>query len=372
MRPSSCSRSFVSLASTLLVLTSCRSEPAETSEPLAPGDYVLEGEASLDTIPGPRLRQERLALFVPERGSTIPWYVRDERTGQLSALSFDADGLSDDVCSYDGCDLRVERDTGCAVYTYESYFRPEEPCQDSGYALTGVVRACPTDEEFVPHLTLEGHVDPGTILPDGSLVVRTNFPLDAYSDTIDVRVDGVTQTFAPAIEGHVIELGSVPLGAEVDVTYAGSRELVPSIASPLSTSDVLTDFAIESAPPSGAIDARGQELVYESGSLVLRDEGRCPRAPFVVLVALGDAGSATQLHVTADHGERFTSSTQAQLVRADGTASEPVGLSGPELDLEVPAGSGAVSLLLTNPQVAPAPDDVADPTVFSIHALEWR
>jgi hypothetical protein len=97
----------------------------------------------------------------------------------------------------------------------------------------------------------------------------------------------------------------------------------------------------------------------------------CPRVPFAVAIALGDPGDGTALAIRAVHGSRFTELTRAALVRANGNASEPVLLHGPDVIIAVPSGEGGVWLLLTNTQNLAPPDDREDARVFDLESFDW-
>jgi len=349
------------------------------SEPLAPGAYVLEGEA---TGEGGRVRTERLVLFVPGEGSGEPIYLRNTRWSTMTALTF-APGasVSDPVpCGCELCDgactMRVEADTGCAVFEYIDYVEwGPSICQDGGEPVAGTLRACPTDEVFAPELFIEGMLEPSLIDVDGRVSVRANYPLDEAADTIEVQIDGAPHAFTTAQlapDRLVIELGTIAPGTDVAITYTGDREVSPTPPTALATSAVITDLTLETPPPDGAIDARGQPVRFEAGALHIDDEGHCPRVPFAAAIALGDPGSAAALAVEHEHGQRLGSYTEARLVRADGSSGAIMTLHSDPIELPVPEGTGPVWLLLTNAQALHAPSDYADPAVLRIDALEWR
>jgi len=336
------------------------------------GAYQLEGMATLATSSTPQLKQEYLTLFVDATGT--PTHVRDRFTEDTFALTFATGAsVSDDACPFEGCDLRVERATRCAVYDYVDYFRTSI-LSDTGYAYTGRVRACPTAEVFVPVLEVRGALVADTLLPSGRLRVRANFPIDAATDTFMMTLDGAALAGSVVPDGDLdsfaIELGTVPLGASFTFVYTGPRPVSPVAPSTFATTAVLTDLTLATPPPAGSMDMRGTPLVYASGALTLNDEGRSPRRAFATLIALGDPGTATRLVIDAVHtSSREGAFTSVSLVRADGTGSTPVRLGGVELD--VPPGDGDLWLLLTNDQVLYPPGDRYPTLVFTIRSLSW-
>src|SRR5690242_5779206 len=108
---------LTSMSAAAILLGAC-------TDPLAAGPYVLEGEAEFEH-PGPlgtslQTVSMRLALFVPDEGSGDPYYL--SWWGAIVPLTFPGGGnLSDDVCTLEGCDVRVERDTGCAVVEFTNF-----------------------------------------------------------------------------------------------------------------------------------------------------------------------------------------------------------------------------------------------------------
>ncbi len=337
------------------------------------GAYQLEGMATLATssVPSPQLKQEYLTLFVDATGT--PTHVRDRITQDTFALAFATGAsVSDDACPFEGCDLRVDRATHCAVYDYVDYFRPIG--SDTGYAYTGRVRACPTDDVFVPVLEVRGALVGDTLLPNGRLRVRANFPIDAATDTFTMTLDGaaLAGTVVPDgdLDSFAIELGTVPLGASFTFVYTGPRAVSPVAPSTFATTATLTDLTLATAPPAGAIDTRGTPLVYESGTLTLHDEGRAPREPFATLIALGSPGTATRLVIDAIVARRSGGVTFVELVRADGTRSAATNMYI-DLEVAVPPGEGDLWLLFTNAQDLLIPIDRADPLVITIRSFSW-
>lgn len=369
---------LTSMSAAAILLGAC-------ADPLAAGSYVLEGEAEFQTTSSVPLEtiSMRLALFVPDEGSGDPYYL--SWRGAIVPLTFTGGGnLSDDVCTLEGCNVRVERDTGCAVVEYANYIDPPISgtgnCRDYYWYNTGTLPACPTEEKFEPSVVMSGSLEPHTILLDGLVGVRTNYPWDPDLDAIEITVDGTTID-APAVSAGSdrfgIELGTVAVGSDVRITYTGSRALELTPPTAFSTTSVITHLSLDTAPPEGSIDARGQSLRFESGSLVIDDEGSCPRAPFAIAVALGDPGGATMLRLLAMHASRAGGYTQASVARGD-VRGEVVTLlagdaTGPlaEHEVPVPAGDGPAWLLLTNLQDVPVPSDIADPRVLTMDALEW-
>lgn len=249
---------------------------------LAPGAYVLEGETDRGHQPP---RAERLFLFVPEAGSDEPTYLRNTRWSTMTALTF-AEGarLSDPIpCGCELCDgrcsVRVEADTGCAVFEYTDYVEwGPSICQDGGEQVMGTLRACPTDEVFAPELNIEGVLEPTLIDVDGRVRVSANYPLDEVADAVEVHVDGAPHTFTRtpiAPDRFMIELGTIGPGTDVAITYAGERPVAPTPPTALATTAVITDLTLESAPPDGAIDARGQP-VRRGGCAAHRRRGPLP------------------------------------------------------------------------------------------------
>lgn len=347
-------------------------DPVDASAPPENGAYWLVGEAMLETISIPMLKRELLTLFVNAVG--VPTFVRDTLTGDTYPLVFAAGAsTSDDVCSYPGCDLHVERATNCAVFDYDNFFRIIG-FGDTGWAYTGSVRACPTRDVFIPAVSAEGDVVSSTLLPSGRLHIRANFPIDLATDTFEMSVDGVPRIADPVIDGDadslVLELGSVPIGAAFTFAYNGPRSVRSSAPTTLATTAELTDFSLVTAPPTGAIDSRGATLAYAPGSLSIRDLGHGPRQPFAFLIALGDPGVAARLLIDATVRRASGGAAVAALVRSDGTGSAPVYLNA-SLDIPMPLGEGALWLLVTNMQDLYAPDDLADPLVIDIHSLQW-
>lgn len=360
------------------VLSACDG-PSPPLDPLAPGAYVLEGEAARGDDPP---RAERLVLFVPEEGSGEPIYLRNTRWSTTTALTFAPGARASDPvpCGCELCDgactVRVEADTGCAVFAYTDYVEwGPSICQDGGEPVAGTLRACPTDEVFAPELSIEGTLEPSLIGLDGRVSVRASYPLDEAADTIEVLIDGAPHAFTStqlAPDRLVIELGTIAPGMDVAITYTGDREVSPTPPTALATSAVLTDLTLETPPPEGAIDARGQPVRFDAGALHIDDEGHCPRVPFAAAIALGDPGSAAALAVEHEHGQRLGSYTEARLVRADGSSGAIMILHSDSIELPLPEGTGPVWLLLTNAQALHAPGDYADPAVLRIDALEWR
>lgn len=372
-------RLLLSIAA-VVALSGCDGGPAAPDGgPSAPGACVLEGEAARGDAPP---RTERLVLFVPEAGSDAPMYLRNTRWSTMAALTFaEGSSVSEPIgCGCELCDgtctVRVEADTRCAVFEYTDYVEwGPSICQDGGEQVTGTLRACPTGEAFVPELVIEGTLEPSLIDLDGRVSVRASYPLEPAADPIEVRIDGAPHEFTAtsvAPDRLVIELGTIAPGTDVAITYAGDRPVSPTPPTAFATTASITDLTLETEPPDGAIDARGQPVRFEAGALHIDDEGHCPRAPFAAAIALGDPGSAAALAIDHEHGERMTSYTEARLVRADGSSGAVTTLRGDPVELPVPAGAGAVWLLLTNEQSIPAPHDYADPAVLRIDALEWR
>ena len=335
--------------------------------PLVEGAYMLEGEAELGTSGGLiATKQERLTLFVDASGT--PTHLHDRVTDDMYGLTF-RDGLSQDVCTWEGCELRVERDTGCAVFDYTGYFRVVG-FGDSGHRYTGRVIACPTDEPFEPVLQVSGELVRDTVLPSGRLFVEANYPIDRSIDTWEMTLDGAPLEGSEALvdmNTRFLDVGPMPVGSNFEFRYTGTRAVSPVSPTGFSTNAIVEDLSFDTAPAEGAIDSRSTPIVYEDGALLLRDEGQGRSRPFASLIALGDPGTATHVVIDVEVQGRAGGNPMVQVVRADGATSEPVLLW--EGEAVIPAGPGGAWLLITSLQDVPAPNDRADPLVFTLNQL---
>lgn len=324
--------------------------------PLPNGVYVVEGSATLATHR--ETTREAYARFVLYVEGDQPSYFRDEsfgdRFGRLYDLSF-AEGAesSDPVqlwAATGSCTVQIRRD-GCADFDFDGCVRLDLR-SDTGFPLTGVWSACPTEEVAVRRLSVVGAIEPTAITPDGAARLTANYRLDPSADAIEVRVNGalreVSWTPDPGAEADSanLDLGPVPPNAELTITHVGTRAEVDfDHATPFATTadaDLSLSTLVE-----GSLDARGaQAVTLVDGTLDVRRATSPPHPSFAYALSLGTIpeGSAS-LALTVTTSTFGSVPFDLFLVRADGAIERPTSSDA----ISVPDGSGAAWLVVAHP-----------------------
>jgi hypothetical protein len=348
---------------------------------LEPGEHVLEA-TGLSGLPTLQLR-----VWLPEgaRAGAPVWIADDQGLSLIRASgAFDAAGVTSNLCARPGCLVELRAVDRCAATRFDEVLWFSFAGGDVPSVVDGEADACAIDADPLTGVLTLG-VDltrAEAIAPIRRIELRPSVPVDvATLAALRLTVDGehVDTTYEGDGWGGALVLalpldptGVIALDAGGTRDVLG-REYLPATLRAPATRAVLEDPSFDTEPTEGAIAWAGHELAVRDGALRMRDEGRWPRVPFAAVVALGDPGAATTLRLDAEVAAReLGGHVTAHVVRAGGAAADPLMLRmglRTETALPIPAGTGAVWLVLHSAQAISQPRDMHSPDVLAVHGL---
>ena len=353
-------------------------------DPLA-GELLLQGPEP-SGYGGP----VRLRLFLPEgAGAGRPFWIDDAQTRLEGRPLFQETGTFDDegraslTCNLfaTACSAVLDGTTGCVTIVAErGQYLPSGG--DQAWLIDGTLEVCPIDGEPA-HRTasLTPPIDATASAPIRALALRAWVPLDVDTlGSLEVTHDGAIvpshyegTAFAGrlVLDAPVDPSGTIAIDATDVLDVMGG--LVTTTATVPTTTAVLEDLSLDTAPTEGAIAVYGAAVGVTGGVLVATDTGAYPRVrPFLALIALGDPGAATAVRIEGHQAQRSGGLVTARVVRAGGVAGEPTSpptTTSGTVDAPIPAGSGPIWLVLHSAQDVAVPVDLAAPGFLTVESI---
>lgn len=369
-----------------------RFDSGQAGDSMVPGDSTVPRDAATSDASVGR----EVAISIGQRpgiqmrvwlaGGTAPGdvvYVRDESEYEPLVQTrgvFGAGpmGGTGNLCTRAGCTIELFPATLCArVFLLNT---PYCSSPDSCTNLSTQGTVCPTE---VPPLSREivleqPFEDAAQLAPLTAFRFHSLVPIRRSSTLVSVY-QGDTELGASTLAsdwGGTITLYEPidPEGYRVELRARDVfGEALSVVDRTLRTTASLADPAFETAPTPGSIAVTGGQLIVRNGALRMLDNGGYPRPPFAAYVALDAPAGATSLGISGTQINRGAGGlVTARVLRAGGAVGSTVSISNRPIVATIPAGTGALWLVLQSPQDLPPPNDRFDPNVMQITELQFQ
>lgn len=353
-------------------------------DPLA-GELLLQGPEP-SGYGGP----VRLRLFLPEgAGAGRPFWIDDAQATPDGRPLFQETGTFDDegraslTCNVfsTACSAVLDGATGCVTIVADrAQYLPGGG--DQAWLVDGTLEVCPIAGPPADRIaSLTPPSDAAGSAPWTALALRARVPLDLDTlGTLEVTHDGASVPShyeGTAFAGRLVLDAPVDPSGTIAIATTGVLDVmggpVTTMATIPTTTAVLEDLSLETAPTEGSIAVYGAPVGVTGGALVANDAGRFPRVrPFLALIALGDPGAATAVRIEGRQAQRYGGLVTARVVRAGGVEGEPTSpptTTSGTVDAAIPAGSGPIWLVLHSAQDLGQPLDLADPEFLTVESI---